>query len=594
MTLFSELKRRKVVKVGLAYLVAAWVVIQVVTTVAPQLGIPDWAPRLVTLLVLLGFPVALVLSWIFDVTPEGIRTDRSAGGNRAIIGVGLVLAAAAVGWYWKGRPAATGDAGGARSIAVLPFVNMSGDPSREYFSDGISEEILNVLARSPGLEVAARTSSFAFKGQSREIPDIARELNVRTVLEGSVRQDGQRVRITAQLVDARSGYHLWSQTYDRQMTDIFAVQDEIAQAIGRQLQVRIAGDQPAAAADSTPIASPAAHDLYLRGLAKWRTRTADSLWAAVADFDSAAATDPGFARAWAGLALAYAIIPDYSRRIPVEDAYGRGKDAGEHALALDPKLPEAFAALGNIAVVEGRVETALALLRRAVALSPSFATAQQWLGTSLVVQGRIDEGLAALERASELDPRSSVVAANHAIMLMAAARNAEAISILDDCLAADPASPLCLRTKAMARIIEDGPDGARPVLAAWGNAIGREPNEDEEQILDAIGGRGDRRAAALRIASDSMRLVPDPTTGTLFTIFEVPTLLILLAEPGLALDYLERLAVAEPTEESWSMVFPALDPIRCDPRFQAVAARVHYVDARAPKVCAGPSPRSSS
>ena len=252
MSLVSELKRRKVFKVAVAYLVVAWVVIQVVTTVAPQLGVPDWAPRLITLVVLLGFPVALVLSWVFDVTPEGIRADASSSGNKVAYGLGVVLVATALGWYWRSRPAPAGDASDARSIAVLPFVNMSGDPKQEYFSDGISEEILNVLARTPDLDVAARTSSFAFKGQTKEVPEIARELNVRMVLEGSVRQQKDRVRITAQLIDAQSGYHLWSQTYDRNLTDIFAIQDEIAQAIGSELQVQVGGAHQAASETRPP------------------------------------------------------------------------------------------------------------------------------------------------------------------------------------------------------------------------------------------------------------------------------------------------------------------------------------------------------
>ncbi len=290
---------------------------------------------------------------------------------------------------------------------------MSGDPSADYFSDGISEEILNVLAGTPDLQVAARTSSFAFKGQQKEIPVIARELKVRMILEGSVRRQDQKVRITAQLIDAKTGFHVWSETYDRELKDIFAIQDEIAKAIGDKLKVQVFGTRPSGAA-SVGTKNVEAHDHYLRGLTFWQRRREAELWQAVDEFQSAVAADPGYADAYGGLAVTYAVIADYSGRITYRDAMYRATDAAEMALALDPSLPEAYAALGSVATYERRRATVGALLERAIALRPSFATAHQWLGTATLAAGDPARGLLALERASALDPRSLVVAENYA------------------------------------------------------------------------------------------------------------------------------------------------------------------------------------
>jgi TolB-like protein len=236
-TFIAELRRRSVFKVGAAYLVVGWIVVQVATTVGPQLELPAWAPRLVTLLVLLGFPVALVLAWAVELTPDGIKVDaKGAGGKRMFVGAG-VLAALAIAWVMFDQPAPTGGAPVERSIAVLPFVNMSGDAENEFFSDGLSEEILNSLSRIDGLQVVGRTSSFQFKGRNADLREIGSKLGVATVLEGSVRRSADQARITAQLVRVEDGIHLWSGTYDRTLTDILAVQLDIAEHVAGAMDV---------------------------------------------------------------------------------------------------------------------------------------------------------------------------------------------------------------------------------------------------------------------------------------------------------------------------------------------------------------------
>jgi TolB-like protein/Tfp pilus assembly protein PilF len=451
MALIEELKRRKVFKVAAAYLVVGWLLIQVASTVAPQLNLPEWAPRLVTFIILLGFPIALVLAWTLDVTPEGIKLDKAPVGTKRMIAVAAILAALAVGWYWKTRPApVAADAGAdARSIAVLPFVNMSEDKSNEYFSDGISEEILNVLARVADLRVAARTSSFSFRAQEKEVPLIGRELNVRMVLEGSVRKQGERVRVTAQLIDASNGYHVWSQTYDRDLKDIFAIQDEIAGAIANELKLKL--DAPHAGAAVADTGDLVAYQLYLKAMGLWTARGEQNLLQAEVLFQATLKRDPNYAKAWAGLALTYAILPEWSSR-PLAETRPAGRDAAEHALALDRDLPEPYTVLGYLAATEFRFATARAMFQRSIALAPSYATGHQWSGETLGWEGDLDASLVMLRKAVALDPKSSIVNSVLAAVLIGIGRDDEALAVCDSIVAVESEwCPLLQYDAAMSR-----------------------------------------------------------------------------------------------------------------------------------------------
>jgi len=581
---FAELKRRSVFKVAAAYLVVGWLVIQVAATVAPQLNLPDWAPRLITFVILLGFPVALVLAWTLDLTAEGVRIETARSGNRWMFATAALLVALAVAWYWKGRPALERGDSEARSIAVLPFVNMSGDAANEYFSDGISEEILNLLAGTPELQVAARTSSFAFKGQPKEIPEIARELNVRMVLEGSVRRQDDRVRITAQLVDAEKGFHVWSQSYDRQLKDIFAIQDEIAHAIGSELKVKIAspGGQAGVAQGTESLV---AYDLYLRGLALWQHRGEDALWQAAELFERAAAADPGFAQAYAGQALVYAILGEYSLRVSIDESDARARDFAERALALDHTLPEPYAAMGYVANTEMRRATAQALLRQAIALRPSFATAHQWLGESLLSDGDFELGLTSLEKATALDPRSRPVALNTAWGLMSLGRYEDARASCERLLITSPDYSECFQMVGLVELLLGDLDAARVTLERYTTLIDRGASQVEE-LLNALGGDADRRAFAQRLAAFSYRSWLDPASGNVFDGPYIPPLLMILDEPELALEYMERIASEPASYMEWPMTLAVMDPIRCDPRFAVLLERLRSTDPRAATVCA--------
>ena len=494
MSLIAELQRRKVFKVGAAYVVIGWLLIQVAATIAPQLNLPEWAPRLITFVILLGFPIAILLAWAVDLSADGIRIESAPIGNKRVGAAVVVLGVLAIGWFWKGQHEAPVGGTDARSIAVLPFVNMSDDKENGYFSDGISEEILNVLARTPALRVAARTSSFSYRNKTADVPVIARELNVRMVLEGSVRKQGERVRITAQLIDASNGYHVWSQTYDRELKDIFAIQDEIANAIANELNIKLNATLAGATVPDTR--SLKAYDLYLKGIGLWQARGDKNLHAAAADFRAALALDPDYAKAWAGLALTYAILPEWSSDA-LEQTRPMARDAAEHALALDRNLPEPYAVLGYIAGTEFRFATARAMYRRSIALSPSYATGHQWFGETLATEGDLDRSLTMIRKAALLDPKSAIVGSVLAGILINAGHDDEGLAVCDSIVGVERDwCPLLHFDMAMSR-----KDYARARAALEDSAAARGPDALRffHAQMDALDGKGDVEAIARQL-----------------------------------------------------------------------------------------------
>jgi len=590
--LLERLRRRKVGQWGIVYAAGAWGFLQGLQYVTGTFHWPAQVQQVVTLALLVGLPIVLVIAWY-----HGDRGQQRVSAAELVIITLLFLVGGGIFWRYDragnvetppvavAGPVAPSIAAfpavADKSIAVLPFVNMSGDPNNEYFSDGISEEILNVLAREPELSVAARTSSFQFKGEKRDVAEIAAELKVRMVLEGSVRKQADRVRITAQLIDAKSGFHLWSQTYDRDLKDIFAIQDEIARAIGDELKVRMAGT----GGNGTSVSgtrNPQAHDLYLRGLAQWQTRREDELFAAKAAFEQAIEADPGFAAAWGGLALSHAVLPDYTTRISFAESNARGNEVALRALSIDPLLPEAYAALGSMETNQGRYETGVALLKRAIALRPSFATAHQWLGRNLALSGKLEEAIASLERASALDPRSLVVAENHATMLSLAGRTADAIAVCAPTLEYAPDSVLCTATIATAYLLDRKPDEARPFLDRLAKSWGGGTERQVAALFEALEGKGDPHAFAVKLAATPDRSWDDPASGNLLAPGDIAPVLMLLDEKELALRYIDA---QNTSDVAWSILAPMFDPIRCDSRFQATIKRIKVKDTRAATVC---------
>jgi TolB-like protein len=326
---FAELRRRNVYKVAIAYGVVAWLVMQIATQVFPFLEIPNWAIRLVIMLIVIGFPIALVIAWAFELTPEGLKRTEFAdelptksARSHAWIYVVIVAGAISVGLFFFGRYTATSKQSGltevpAKSIAVLPFVNMSADKNDEYLSDGISEELITALSKITGLQVKARTSSFAFKGKSEDIQKIGELLHVSHLVEGSVAKAGNRLRISAQLIQASDGNHLWSDTYDREMQDIFAVRSDVAQQVVQALQVKL-GVEATRALTQKPTENLKAFQYYMQGRASTQRRTRDDLLAAIRYYQKAIEEDPNYALAYAGLADAYGALGFYGYIAPIE------------------------------------------------------------------------------------------------------------------------------------------------------------------------------------------------------------------------------------------------------------------------------------
>ena len=417
MNFIAELQRRKVFKVGAAYLVVAWLAVQAASIAFPTFEAPLWALRVFILVCLLGFPIAVVMAWVFDATPEGVKVDGSRSGNRVVFAVATVLVVLALGWYFYGQPAfrkgqtAAPVAAAApaapmidpRSIAVLPFLNMSDDKANEYFSDGISEELLNVLVRVNGFNVASRTSSFAFKGREIGTPEIARQLKVRYVLEGSVRKQGDQLRITAQLIDANDDRHVLSETYDRKLADIFKIQDEIANAI--VTAVSSAMGKKAETPTVTVKADTAnlnAYDSYLKARELFLARS--DLRESARLFEQAVELDPKFARGWEGLGAVYSTMPSWG--IQDRDYYSLATRAAKRALEIDPGLSMAWATLGNIEGSQSPFDFAasIKLLDRAIAVDPHNSTAYLWRATEWFNLGFFDRALADENQCLKLDP----------------------------------------------------------------------------------------------------------------------------------------------------------------------------------------------
>ena len=391
MSFFAELKRRKVFKVGAAYLVVAWVLIQVVATLAPQFQLPDWAPRLVTLILLIGFPIAVVMAWMFDITPEGLVRDPANG-----TAVQLPTPAA------NTPSIAMAAAIPHKSIAVLPFADLSPTHDQEYFSDGIAEEILNALVKLKDLKVAGRTSSFSFKGRNEDLRDIGKALAVAHVLEGSVRKHGDKVRITAQLIQVEDGYHLWSDSYDGDLSDVFELQERIARAITRELDVILHGD-PQQRLVAVATREPEAYALYLQASGIFNRREGARFPEAIAQLEQALQLDPQFARARARLAAIHALEPIYTPDT-TEASLAAVEREATLAIALDPALAEPHAALAMMHAQRARPVESHGAMERALSLDPDDLTTNLWAGVLANSDGYTAKSCAHFDHVLAIDP----------------------------------------------------------------------------------------------------------------------------------------------------------------------------------------------
>jgi len=402
---FAEIKRRHVIKVALVYAIVGWVVVQVAEVTFPLINVPPWAATLVVVLILLGFPIALVLAWAFDITPEGVvATPAAEAPAESSPPASSLPDEASSAPRSVSAPVVEAKPVSERSIAIMPFANMSADLENEFFSDGVTETILAMLSRVRDLKVISRTSVMRFKGTTKSVHEIASELGVAHLVEGSVQRSGDRVRITAQLIDARTDEHHWAETYDRDLEDIFAIQSDVAERIVGSLQAALTRVEKAQL-EGRPTDSVEAYERYLKGRHFLALRTGAALKQAVEWFRGAVEADSEFAQAWAGLADVYTLLPFYTEASPAE-VRSEVRAAAERAMAIDPSLGEPHAALGMTAQTAWDWEEAEREFRRAIELSPGSATAHHWYGGFLTFRGEHDEAIAVLEHALELDPLS--------------------------------------------------------------------------------------------------------------------------------------------------------------------------------------------
>ncbi|CAN5772268.1 hypothetical protein BH23GEM9_BH23GEM9_22350 [soil metagenome] len=562
MRLIEELKRRRVVQVALVYLAAAFVVLQVADILVPALHLPAWTLTLIVVLLALGFVVAIILSWAVDLTPDGMVITPPRGAperqgrpvqlsRRVVIVAGTVLLSVALaGTVFMLASSETAPV----SVAVLPFADMSDDRSQEYFGDGMAEELLNTL-RAAGVDVASRTSSFAFKGRAVSARQIAHELGVGHVIDGSVRKANDRLRISAQLIDVRTDRTLWSETFDRSASDVFAVQDEIARAVADALRVRLGS-----AARAQGTADTRAYDLYLLGLYHWHQRTPDGLQRALDYFTAARDADPTFARPWAGIAFTYHVLPDYTGH-SVVSARRLARQAAERAVALDPNSAEARTALGAALDRHDDVAAALVELDRATELDPGFATAWHWRGNILLGEGRLAESEESLRMAHRLDPAAPAIHGALAVTLYHRGRTDEALHEAEAVLARVPRfrSMLNLSFVMAAELGRAREFESR--LRDFLDVIGEDPAQ-ATLIVNGIERPQDRAAAVALLEEVLQRQENGPHRIFLTGLFAV------LGAREQTLRLLE-------TEPDWHLFVRSgfFEFVHDDPRYQAVLAR---------------------
>jgi len=470
MSLYDELKRRNVFRVAIAYLAGSWLLIEVVETLFPIYGLSDAAVRTVVTLVAVGLPLLLVFSWFFELTPDGLKLEKNiprSGSVTRHTGERLdrfimVLLALALGYFifdkfvlsvsreasifetarQEGHDAALVSAFGDRSIVVLPFVNLSGDPNQEFFSDGISEELLNLLAKIPELRVISRSSAFSFKGKDIIVPEVARQLNVAHVLEGSVRKDGNRVRITAQLVEAHTDSHLWSESYDRDLTDIFAVQDEIAASITNALKVELGLIASGVVQSANrEITNFDAYSAYLRARNLIHLRGRENLEKAVLELERVLRLNEKFAPGHAHLAIAITLLAGDANSygtLSLPEVIQRAVPHLDRAYELEPELPEIYAGRALVALKKNDLQSTVEQARKALAINPSYVDALNWLQVALDALGRYQEADAILEEILLVDPLAISGRINYINWLSRVGRTPEARAMADQLLMQDP------------------------------------------------------------------------------------------------------------------------------------------------------------
>ena len=579
---FAELKRRNVYKVAVAYLVVSWLLIQAASIFLPAFDAPPWVMKVFIIVIIFGFPVALIFSWAFEITPEGIKLEseieptksiaRRTG--RKIVAVTIALAVVAAGLFVyqllrSNNAVAPRQSEAAtvpnKSIAVLPFDNLSRDPDNAYFCEGVQDEILTRLAKVADLKVISRTSTQHFKSAPDNLPQIAKQLGVANILEGSVQKASDQVRVNVQLINALTDAHLWADTYDRKLTDIFAVESDIAKTIAETLQARLTGSEKSSIA-KTPTVNPEAYELYLKGKFFAEKRTGADLRKSIEYYDQAIAKDPGYPLAYVGLADSHLLLTAYGA-ISTKEAASPARAALKKALALDDSLAQAHASSGLLATLELDLNRAITELERAIQLNPNYATAHHWIALPLMAIGQSDRAIVEGKRAIELDPLSLICNADLAWVYFNARRYDETEAQARKTLEMDPRfyvahyylgealqfkGKLTDATAEYQKSFESNNDPFS--LAMLGQAYARQGKTDEARKV----------LARLREQAKSQYVSP----------YAFAVVLTALGDKAHAIDELEHGYDDTGFYISLIKVDPLFDDLRGDPRFDALVQKI--------------------
>jgi TolB-like protein/Tfp pilus assembly protein PilF len=573
---FTELKRRNVYKVAIAYAVIAWLLMQIATQVFPFLEIPNWAIRLVIMLIVIGFPIALVIAWAFELTPEGLkrtedvapRQPHSRGG--AWIYIVVVGAAVSLTLFFVGRYTASPRSEARinvpeKSIAVLPFDNLSRDPDNAYFTEGVQEEILTRLAKIADLKVIARTSTEKYKSAPGNLREVAEQLGVGNVLEGSVQKAADQVRVQVQLINTATQAHLWAESYDRKLTDIFAVESEIATRIAETLQAKLTGSEKTAIT-KRPTANPEAYEFYLKGRFFWNKRTGADLRTAIDYFNQALGKDPSYALAYAGLADSYGLLSAYGAASRV-DSFPQANAAAKKALELDDTLAEAHTSLGLVlSAYDFDFEQSLKEFERAIELNPNYATAHHWYGETLGAMGRFDEGIAELKRAQQLDPLSLVINTDLGEVHTFAREYDKAIEQLRKAIEMDPRFYYAHWNLGVALQLKGQLSEA---IAEYRKAV--ELNDDPGAL--ALLGQAYARAGQREEGQKILARLTDEAKSRYVSAYSFALLYLALGDKERSIDELER-GYGERAFVPSFKVDAMLDDLRGNPRFEALVSKI--------------------
>lgn len=533
---FAELRRRKVFRVAAVYLVVAWLLVQVAGTTFEPMGLPHWTLKLVITLAVLGFPLACALAWAFDVTPRGVERTPPAGPY-----AGASAAATAAPATISTAPTAPvpSASGPPDSIAILPFTDMSPGRDQEYFCDGIAEEIINALCCIRELRIASRTSSFQFKGRAADVRDIGRALGVGAVLEGSLRKAGERVRITAQLVSSADGYHLWSESFDRELSDVFAIQSEIAQKLVGALRVTLSR-QERELIERRGTSNAEAYELYLRGQAHLRDLTDTGAVTAAEYFRAAIHRDDRFAQAHAGLANAHAIRGLWRVGMSTADV-DEALEASRRALELEPKMPEAYVARASVLGMQGRTAEAARDFEEAIRLNPAYFDAHYQYARHCFQAGAFEQAVSLYEAAIRLRP--------------------------DDYQALGLFAGVLVKLGRMERHREI----SQRSMAALERQLAIDPQDGRAlQLATVQAARLGNRARSRELAARALSVRPDAFA----TFYNVACAYAVLGDREEALEMLDRAVKQGRGNLEWIEQDPDFDTLRGDPRFESIVNRL--------------------